>query len=137
MRFADTSWWVPWALPDDPRHPEALGVTRRLAPAEQVLTTNRVVAETWTVLSRRAGSDTGRAYLERVEQLSATRRLAIVEVDMLTETKAWSWLRDHDERPYSFVDGTSFVVMRARRIREAFAFGGQFTAAGFVEVRVN
>jgi predicted nucleic acid-binding protein len=36
---------------------------------------------------------------------------------------------------YSFVDATSFAVMRRRRIREALALDGDFNAAGFVEVR--
>jgi predicted nucleic acid-binding protein len=35
----------------------------------------------------------------------------------------------------SFVDATSFVVMRSLEIREALAFDGDFTAAGFVELR--
>jgi predicted nucleic acid-binding protein len=33
------------------------------------------------------------------------------------------------------VDATSFEVMRQQRIREVLAFGGDYTAAGFMEVR--
>jgi predicted nucleic acid-binding protein len=51
------------------------------------------------------------------------------------EEAAWQWLRRHDERDYSFVDATSFEVMRRERIGEALAFDGDFTAAGFVELR--
>jgi predicted nucleic acid-binding protein len=43
-----------------------------------------------------------------------------------------SW---NDERPYSFVDATSFALMRKLRIEEALAFDGDFAAAGFVELR--
>ncbi len=50
------------------------------------------------------------------------------------EDQALQWLRRHDEREYSFVDATSFVLMRARRAREAFAFDGDFSAAGFIEL---
>ncbi len=46
-----------------------------------------------------------------------------------------AWLRRHDEREYSFVDATSFVMMRRRRVREALAFDDDFAAAGFVEIR--
>ena len=35
---------------------------------------------------------------------------------------------------YSFVDATSFEVMRRLRMREALAFDGDFAAAGFVEL---
>jgi predicted nucleic acid-binding protein len=44
-------------------------------------------------------------------------------------------LRRHDERAYSFVDATSFQVMRDRRLREALAFDQDFASAGFVELR--
>ncbi len=48
---------------------------------------------------------------------------------------ALRWLGRHDEREYSFVDATSFALMRSLRIRDALAFGGDFTAAGFRELR--
>lgn len=51
------------------------------------------------------------------------------------EDRAWAWLRRHDGRVYPFVDATSFEVMRGGRMREAFAFDHDFTAAGFTEVR--
>ncbi len=51
------------------------------------------------------------------------------------EEEAWRWLRGRDEREYSFVDATSFAVMRSRRIAAALAFDGDFSAAGFEELR--
>jgi predicted nucleic acid-binding protein len=71
-------------------------------------------------------------FLEAVDQLPS---LATRSVDEDMEAEAWRWLRRHDERPYSFVDGTSFALMRRMRVREALAFDGDFAAAGFVEVR--
>jgi len=59
----------------------------------------------------------------------------VVHIDEGIEREARAWLRRHDERVYSFVDATSFVVMRRERLAEALAFDGDFSAAGFVEVR--
>ena len=56
-------------------------------------------------------------------------------MDPELERRAISWLRKRDEREYSFVDATSFVLMRSMRIRDALAFDGDFTAAGFRELR--
>ncbi len=56
-------------------------------------------------------------------------------VDEALESEAWRWLRRHDERAYSFVDATSYAAMRHRRIREALASDGDFSAAGFIELR--
>ncbi len=59
--------------------------------------------------------------------------VAFVSEDL--ENGALRWLRRHDEREYSFVDATSFALMRQLRIRDAFAFDGDFTSAGFQELR--
>ena len=75
----------------------------------------------------------GRGQLPRC--LARTKRLNVVFVSEDLESQALRWLRRHDERPYSFVDATSFALMRSLRIKEALAFDGDFTAAGFVELR--
>ncbi len=59
----------------------------------------------------------------------------VESIDEELEAEAWAWLRVHDERPYSFVDATSFALMRKLRLTEALAFDGDFAAAGFTELR--
>jgi len=135
VRFADTSWWVAWSLPDDGHHAEVLAVVAKLGEQESVLTTNLVVGETWTFLRRRDGHGTAVAFLDAVAALRRGNRLIVHGVTDAQEGAAWRWLRRHDERAYSFVDATSFQVMRERRLREVLAFDGDFSAAGFVEVR--
>lgn len=135
MKFADTGWWVAWALPGDSRHEAALGMLQVLGRSEQILTTNLVAGETWTFLRRAAGHRTAVSLLDRLETLSAADRLVVHRVTGEQEASAWEWLRRHDEREYSFVDATSFRVMRDRRVREALAFDQDFSAAGFVELR--
>ena len=130
MRFADTSFWFALQERRD-RHHEAAGALVR-AGMGRVCVSNHVVGETWTLLRRRAGHAAAVGYLDRLAQLPD---LQLVHVDEATEAEAWRWLRRHGERGYSFVDATSFAVMRRRRIREALAFDGDFDAAGFVEVR--
>ena len=135
MKFADTSWWVAWSLPGDRRHGDALALLDHLGPAEQVLTTNLVIGETWTFLRRKDGHATALALLDRIDVLGEEARLTVHHVTSKQEAKAWEWLRKHDERAYSFVDATSFQVMRNRRLREALAFDQDFAAAGFLELR--
>jgi predicted nucleic acid-binding protein len=135
VKFADTSWWVAWALPGDPRHAEALAMLQQLGRSEQILTTNLVAGETWTFLRRKDSHRTALAFVDRLDALTAAQRLVIHRVAEDQETAAWDWLRRHDEREYSFVDATSFRAMRDRRLREALAFDQDFAAAGFVEIR--
>ena len=130
MRFADTSFWFGLQERRDARHPQARALVRR--GVGRVVTTNHVVGETWTLLRRRSGHRAAVGFLDR---LNALPGVEILHVDEETEREAWRWLRGRGDREYSYVDATSFAVMRRRRIREALAFDGDFNAAGFVEVR--
>jgi uncharacterized protein len=69
-----------------------------------------------------------------LDALERTERVSIHFVDERLEREALDWLRRHDEREYSYVDATSFALMRSLGIREALAFDGDFAAAGFVEL---
>ena len=113
----------------DANHPVAV---RLWTPGSPILTTNQVVGETWTFLRRRDGHPAAVAFLDAVE---STDWLTVVHVAEAIEREARVWLRRHDERVYSFVDATSFAVMRRERLREALAFDGDFSAAGFIEAR--
>jgi predicted nucleic acid-binding protein len=130
-RFADTSFWFGLHTGSDARHQPAASLWRQTA--DRIITSNLVLGETWTLLRLRHTSHS-RA-LQLLDAVQASPRVEVAAVDPGDEARAWAWLRDHDERVYSFVDATSFVLMRRRRLQEALAFDGDFTAAGFIEVR--
>lgn len=133
MIFVDTSFWVALRNRRDPRHREARALLERWADAGLV-TSNHVRGEAWTYLRRKAGHASAVEFLDAVER---SPRLRVVFVDERLEREALRWLRRRDEREYSFVDATSFAAMRQLRVREALAFDGDFTAAGFVELRAS
>lgn len=89
--------------------------------------------ETWTWLRSKSRHEIAVAFLDNVS--SENGRAAVARVGEDLEDAALAWLRQHDEREYSFVDATSFAYMRARGIGEALAFDGDFAAAGFTELR--
>lgn len=130
MRFVDTSFWIGLRFARDHRHADARALWQ--AGTGALMTSNDVIGETWTFLRRKAGHKPAMQFTDAIEQLSS---LTIRHVDEDLEADAWRWLRRHDERAYSFVDATSFAIMRRLRLREALAFDGDFAAAGFVEVR--
>ena len=133
MIFVDTSFWVAVRNRRDPIHSEARTLLERCADSGLV-TSNHVRGETWTYLRRRAGHAGAVGFLDALER---SPRLQTLVVEERQEQEALRWLRRHDEREYSFVDATSFAIMRALRIREALAFDGDFSAAGFVELRAS
>jgi uncharacterized protein len=129
--FVDTSFWVATIARSDANHEKA----KRLATksSDRLVTSNHVRGETWTFLNRRFGHAPAVSF---VDALARTLRLRVEFVSRDLEDEALRWLRQHDEREYSFVDATSFALMRSLRIREVLAFDGDFAAAGFVEPRL-
>jgi predicted nucleic acid-binding protein len=130
VRFVDTSFWVAYRYRRDEHHRESVALWADRS--QPLATTDLVVGETWTFLRRKVGHAEAVGFLDAVE---ASPRLSVIDVDPATRASAWAWLRRHDERDYSFVDATSFEVMRRQRMSEALAFDGDFAAAGFIEVR--
>lgn len=130
MRFVDTSFWVALQVSCDRNHDDAVALWD--AERGALVTSSLVLGETWTYLNRMAGH---RAALAFRRAALALRTLQTISIDEGTEDAAWGWLERRSDRAYSFVDATSFALMRRLRLREALAFDGDFSAAGFVEVR--
>ena len=132
MIFVDTSFWIGAVAARDAHHAEADGLLQRYGE-QQLVTSNHVRGETWTFLRRRYGHRLGVAFLDRLER---SPRLRVLFVSEELEAEALRWLRRRADRDYSFVDATSFALMRSLRIREALSFDGDFAAAGFTELRL-
>jgi predicted nucleic acid-binding protein len=116
----------------DPHHEEARRLAGKIG-GRKMVTTNHIQGEGWTWFRRKRWH--GKA-VEFLDALTADR--SHVKVDFVStgiEDEALLWLRQHDEREYSFVDATSFAFMRTKGISEALAFDGDFAAAGFTELR--
>jgi predicted nucleic acid-binding protein len=129
--FVDTSFWVALTNRRDPRHLEATALLSA-HDGERLLTTNDVRGETWTFLRRRAGHATAVRFLDAVD---ASPRIEVLRVSEQTDADAEQWLRSRDDREFSWIDATSFATMRQLRITDALAFDGDFSAAGFTELR--
>ena len=131
MIFVDTSFWVALRNRRDAHHAESTELLGGIGD-EPLVTSNHIRGETWTYLRRKAGHRSAVGFLD---DLHRSARTEVVRVDAELERRALTWLRTHDERKYSFVDATSFVLMRAMKIREALGFDEDFTAAGFRQRR--
>lgn len=131
MIFVDSSFWIALTARRDTRHAVAESLFAKTG-AQPWITSNHVRGETLTWLSARVGHEAATRFLDRLE-LTSRVTTAFVSEDL--EQDALTWLRRHDERPYSFVDATSFALMRSLGIGEALAFDADFSAAGFVELR--
>ncbi len=128
--FLDTSAWLAALNPRDQRHAVAARLYQdSVSGRTQLVTTNLIVAEMHSLLTRERGAAAAVRYLDQLyedpshEVVWATRDLERHAVDR--------WLRAFAEHAFSLADAVSFQVMRERGIRTAFATDRHFTIAGF------
>lgn len=132
MIFADSSFLIAFLIERDRNHDAAVRLYQQVA-SQRVIITNHIRGETWTWLRAKTWHGKAVAFLDSVG--ADESYIEVARLPGAIEDEALRWLRDHDERKYSFVDATSFAYMRARGIEEVLAFDGDFAAAGFSELR--
>ncbi len=128
--FVDTGAWFALQVEDDEHH-EAARTTfpSLLAVCRSVVISNLIVGETYTLLRTTKGYAAAKRFLEKIAQSPKLERFFITET---LEQQAYNLLHRYADHPFSFVDATSFVLMRQQRIRYAFAFDRHFATAGFL-----
>jgi uncharacterized protein len=125
--FADTSALYALLVRTEKGHAEVAGAFSRLLDSRRSLvTSNYVVLETAALLQRRIGLPAVQDFDERIAPLLTLR--------WITEPlhrRAMDRLIRADRRGVSLVDCTSFEIMAAEAITEAFALDRDFAEAGF------
>ena len=130
MIFVDTSAWLALADSHDRDHAAARALGPRLAGGQfgKQVTTNYVLTETLTILRRRLGLSTAVQFAGTVDR---SREVQVCWIERVHHREAVSLMARHSDKAWSLTDCTSFVVMRALGIADAFAFDRDFAQAGF------
>jgi uncharacterized protein len=132
--FADTSGWGHLADSTQSFHSQAavLYRTARLQ-GQMVVTTNYVMVELVALL-------TSPLHIPRptvvafIEGLKASVYVEVVHVDAALDAEAWQLLRSRQDKEWTLIDCTSFVIMTRRGILEALTTDHHFEQAGFIRL---
>lgn len=129
MIFIDTGAFVARYVGTDQYHQRAVRFWKQLARTqERCSTSNFVLAETFTLLGRRAGYQFA---AERARIILASTSLVIMRPAGQDELAAIELLEQFADQEVSFTDCISFVLMRRSRTKRAFSFDRHFELAGF------
>lgn len=129
MIFIDTGAFVARYVSRDQYHQRAVRFWKHLAGTqERCPTSNFVLAETFTLLGRRAGYQFA---AERARIILASTSLVIMRPAGQDELAAIELFEQFADQEVSFTDCISFVLMRRSRTKRAFSFDRHFEQAGF------
>ncbi len=129
--FVDTGAFIARYDADDQYHAIATTAWKSLAPATaryRLVTSGSVLAETFTLLGRRAGFPFA-ATVARTILDSPSFTVHWSDAD--TAAQALTYFTKFADQSVSWVDCESFALMRTSRITRAFSFDRHFDDAGF------
>ncbi len=131
--FVDTGAWIALATKRDINHPAATAFYEKLSQSRaRLLTTNYVLAETYTRLRYDDGLRKALAFHDVIEMAVTSGRLQVLWVEAEHHQKALDVFRRYPEHVFSFTDCTSFVVAKEAKCSEVFGFDRGFLIMGFV-----
>lgn len=131
--FLDTSGWFAALSPVEAHHREAIAAyTGWIEAGTSLVTTNLVVAEMQTLLSRYRGPAEALRFLDSLYQ-DTSHEVVFVTRDMERDAVN-RWLRAFGDKRLSLTDSVSFEVMRTRKIQSVLTLDAHFTHAGYQAV---
>lgn len=127
--FVDTGPLIARYLKQDGKHAESLRIWSVLGKRRDVrlVTTGYVLAETCTLLARRAGN----AFAAERSRNICSSSVVVRYPGAKESAMALSLLHKFQDQGLSFADAVSFVVMEQEGIRDAVSFDSHFEMAGF------
>jgi predicted nucleic acid-binding protein len=126
--FADTSALVALVDVEHERHEATRRWLSDTSSDLRIVTTNYVLSELFAVLDRRKGREAVRGFRIAVQPVLGLHWLTPKEHELALD------FHINASRRSSFVDQTSFLVMRDAEIETAFALDEDFVLAGFAVV---
>jgi predicted nucleic acid-binding protein len=126
MTFVDTSALYALADTSDANHTSAKEIFQKLLESnEELFTHNYIIVETTALLQHRLGFSVAEKFLHDISFFS------IIWIDEHSHRDAVTLFISLKKRAVSFVDCTSFVLMRQKDMNHAFAFDQDFLVQGF------
>jgi predicted nucleic acid-binding protein len=130
--FVDTSAFVALRNRAEREHASARAALGRLvAERAPLFTSNYVFAETYTALLVRVGRTEA---IEWGRRFRASAAIELIRIEEPVDEAAWSILESHADKPWSYIDASSFALMESEGTAEAFAFDRHFVQRGLTLV---
>lgn len=128
LTFVDSNIYVALFDDNDRTHSRATELQKKITSSDfKLLTSSNIVSECLTIISQKLGKPFALKFLKGLEE-SGTE---VLFVDELIYNEALRLFPKIKSKNVSFVDCTSFVIMKNRGIKVVFTFDQHFKSQGF------
>lgn len=131
--FFDTWAWVAIAHEDDDRHKKVIAFYKSfLVDKGLPVTTDYILAETITLLRARTNPEDVAVFINALLVAAKEGRIMLERIDEQRWSRAWEMSKKYHDKPsISFVDFSSFVVMKELGVLNVLTSDRHFEEVGF------
>ena len=131
--FFDTWGWVAIAHKNDTHHKEVLSFYKEFLVKKGIpVTTDYILSETITLLRARTDNKGVTLFIDTLLKSIENNRIIFERIDNKRWRKTWELCKKYKDKPYiSFVDFSSFLIMKERGINEILTNDKHFEVIGF------
>lgn len=131
--FVDTAGWASLFVATESYHPQAAQWFSNARQGQEMVTTNYILIELVALLQSplRVARPQLFSYVDAVK---TAPYVSLLHIDSATDAAAWALLKSREDKTWSLVDATSFVIMQQLGIREALTTDQHFEQAGFIRL---
>ncbi|OFW05774.1 MAG: hypothetical protein A3I61_06920 [Acidobacteria bacterium RIFCSPLOWO2_02_FULL_68_18] len=120
--FVDTGAWYAVADRSDRHHGRASQFYLAHATENRLVTSDLIVAETWTLLASHLGRAAAMTFWETLRD----GRVPILTIEASDLEAAWRIAQEFADQDFSFTDCASFALMERLGLEDVFAFDAHF-----------
>ena len=140
--FVDTSGWANLIDISQPYHDLAVQIYHDLAvqiyydrrsQKHKIITTNYIICELVALLSSPLRIPRNKA-IAFIQSLKKSPYIQIIHIDEKIDLQAWELLTQREDKNWSLVDCSSFVIMKQYGISEALTNDHHFEQAGLIKL---
>ena len=131
--FIDTSAWDAIEDSGDVNHEAAMIFKDEMANRYELITSNYILDETYTLLLRNIGYARTVAFHRQLEMLKKAGVLQVIQLSENIIENAWIIFEKYNQdKCWSFTDCASYAAMKDQDIDEVFSFDRHFEQMGLI-----
>ncbi|OYQ62333.1 VapC toxin family PIN domain ribonuclease [Pseudanabaena sp. SR411] len=132
--FIDTSGWANLIDISQPFHPLSVKIYQNARSQKHtIITTSYIITELVALLSSPLRIPRPKA-IAFIQSLKTSPYVEVIHISKEIDTKAWELLTQRQDKEWSLVDCSSFIVMQERKISESLTSDHHFEQAGFIRL---
>ena len=130
--FVDTSGWANLIDVSQPFHSLSVKIYQNTrSQKHKIITTSYIITELIALLSSPLRIPRPKV-IAFIQSLKTSPYVEVIQISKEIDTKAWELLMQRQDKEWSLVDCSSFIVMQESKITESLISDHHFEQAGFI-----